>query len=91
MGAQGGLDMESNYPIDGEGMAAFNPQGVGEDRDVTAAEDGGVVKKLLAEGQGFKTPDKGDEVTGAWRGSARRARFRPERASMALPARPTAR
>jgi hypothetical protein len=60
----GGIDMESNFPIDG---ADFAPLEVGQERDLTTAKDGGCVKKLLVAGEGFKTPEKGDEVTGAWR------------------------
>ncbi len=58
-----GIDMESNYPIDDD--ASFAPLNVGEERDVSPAKDGGVVKKLLVAGEGFKSPEKGDEVTGA--------------------------
>jgi hypothetical protein len=68
-GGGGGIDMESNFPIDDEGMASFAPLNVGEERDVTEAKDGGVMKKMLAPGEGFKTPEKGDEVTGARRGA----------------------
>jgi hypothetical protein len=79
-GGGGGIDMESNFPIDDETMG-YAPLGVGEERDVTAAKDGGVVKKMLAPGEGFKTPEKGDEVTGARRGGARWL-GRPEGPSM---------
>ena len=67
----GEIDMESNYPL--EDMGSFDPQEVGTERDVSAAKDGGVVKKLLVRGEGFKVPEKGDEVTGAWPARRRRA------------------
>ena len=60
---QGGLDMESNFPLDD--MGSFEPQEVGSERDVSPDKAGGVMKKLLVRGEGFKTPEKGDEVTGA--------------------------
>jgi hypothetical protein len=78
-----GIDMESNYPIDGDD-ASFAPLNVGEERDISPAKDGGVVKKLLVAGEGFKSPEKGDEVTGASRrGAAEACRSAFER----LPAR----
>jgi len=98
----GGLDMESNFPLDD--MSNYDPLEVGQERDVSADKDGGVVKKLLVRGEGFKTPEKGDEVTGAralrgaaWllRVAARRAAADKERASVsagsALARRATAR
>lgn len=31
---------------------------------VSMQEDGGLVKKVLAQGEGWETPEAGDEVTG---------------------------
>ena len=42
---------------------SWAPQEVGQDKELS--KDGGVVKKLLVRGEGWKTPDKGDEVSGA--------------------------
>merc|ERR550537_40774 len=39
----------------------FKEQEVGEEKDIT--DDGGVKKKLLAKGEGYEQPEKGDEVT----------------------------
>lgn len=68
--AAGGVDMESNYPLDD--LSGYDPQDVGSDRDVTAEKNGGVIKRLLVRGEGFKSPEKGDEVTGACRDAMRR-------------------
>lgn len=54
------LDMETNYPLDDEGE---HPVGV--ERDVSLAKDGGLLKKVLVKGEGFATPEAGDEVSGA--------------------------
>ena len=40
------------------------PLQVGEVKDLTPKQDGGVIKKLLAKGEGYLTPQKGDDVTG---------------------------
>jgi len=69
MAAAGGVDMESNYPLDD--LSGYDPQDVGSDRDVSPDKAGGVIKRLLVRGEGFKSPEKGDEVTGAWRGGMR--------------------
>jgi hypothetical protein len=74
-GGMGEVDMDSNYPLDD--LSNYDPQEVGSERDVSPDKDGGVTKKLLVRGEGFKMPEKGDEVTGApRRGAARRRAFR---------------
>ena len=42
---------------------SWAPLEVGQEKSLS--KDGGVVKKLLVRGEGWKTPDKGDEVSGA--------------------------
>ena len=68
--AGGAVDMESNFPLDD--MSNYDPQEVGTERDVSPDKAGGVMKKLLVRGEGFKSPEKGDEVTGAWHTRRRR-------------------
>jgi hypothetical protein len=41
---------------------SWAPLEVGQEKDLT--KDGGVKKKLVHKGEGWKTPDAGDEVTG---------------------------
>ena len=62
-GGMGEVDMDSNYPLDD--LSNYDPQEIGSERDVSPDKDGGVTKKLLVRGEGFKMPEKGDEVTGA--------------------------
>ena len=64
-GGMGEVDMDSNYPLDD--LSNYDPQEVGSERDISPDKDGGVTKKLLVRGEGFKMPEKGDEVTGALR------------------------
>jgi hypothetical protein len=42
---------------------SWAPLEVGQEKDLT--KDGGVKKKLVHKGEGWKTPEAGDEVTGA--------------------------
>ena len=51
-------------PSDVEDYTSFAPLEVGQSKSLTG-EDEGVVKKLLAEGEGYLQPEKGDEVFGA--------------------------
>jgi len=75
-GIGGDVDMESNFALDGlgGGLADYSPLEIGQEKDLSGG-DGGVVKTLLAQGEGFKTPEKGDEVQGAPR--QRRKAFLP--------------
>lgn len=62
-------DMEFNQPdaenfddgLDVDDSAAYMPQKVGEEKDIT--KDGGVKKLLVKEGEGWDKPETGDNVT----------------------------
>lgn len=56
--------LDAAPPSDVEDYTSFAPLEVGQSKSLTG-EDEGVVKKLLAEGEGYLQPEKGDEVFGA--------------------------
>lgn len=63
MGGMGGMD-----GMDMGGLGEFNSykeDEVGDEKDLTG--DGGVLKKIVAKGSGWDTPDNGDEVFGKLR------------------------
>jgi FKBP-type peptidyl-prolyl cis-trans isomerase len=57
----------ADQSVEGE---SFAPLAVGESKSLTGSDDG-VVKKLLVEGEGYLSPEKGDEVFGAQHVSGR--------------------
>lgn len=58
-----GLDALKEELGGGDDNESWSPLEVGQEKKLS--KDGGVVKKLLVRGEGWKTPDKGDEVSGA--------------------------